>query len=295
MVRSHTPETVVVGVPRAVYREREDLFSFETRSSDVRPHMAPPQFRSLTVWVALAFMGSASVACGQADPRAEDEPSPDVAAGTQEAPNQLTAEEAAEGFELLFDGESLDAWRGFHMEDVPAGWSARDGALAFTPGGGGGTLITRDTYTDFDLRLEWKVDEGGNSGIFFGISENTESAFQSGPEMQVLDNAGHYDGGNPLTSAGSNYGLHAPPEDVSRPADEWNEVRIVRHGNQVVHWLNGVQVVDYEIGSDEWEALVAGSKFIEWPDYGRHHEGHLGLQDHGDPVWYRNIRVRRIQ
>ena len=238
----------------------------------------------------------AALACGQAEAgsRTEREAASNAAAENQAAAYRLSVEEAAEGFELLFDGESLDAWRGFQMDDVPGGWSAIDGALAFTPGVGGGTLITRDTYTDFDLRLEWKVGPAGNSGIFFGISESTESAFQSGPELQVLDNAGHYDGSNPLTSAGSNYGLHPPPEDVTRPVGEWNEVRIVRHGNQVVHWLNGARIVEYEIGSDEWEALVAGSKFVQWPDYGRHHEGHLGLQDHGDPVWYRNLRVRRL-
>ena len=252
--------------------------------------------RSPGAWAVLAFAIGASTACGQAETgsRAEGEPASGDDAAMQTTSNQLTAEEAAEGFELLFDGESLDAWRGFQMEDVPGSWSAIDGALAFTPGVGGGTLITRDTYTDFDLRLEWKVGPAGNSGVFFGISEDTESAFQSGPELQVLDNAGHYDGGNPLTSAGSNYGLHPPAEDVTRPVGEWNEVRIVRHGNQVVHWLNGARIVEYEIGSDEWEALVAGSKFVQWPDYGRHHEGHLGLQDHGDPVWYRNIRIRRL-
>ena len=256
------------------------------------PFVPPPLICTL-----LALVIGASTACGPAEAGSQsaEEDASDAAVDAQAAANRLSAEEAAEGFELLFDGESVDAWRGFQMDDVPAGWSAKDGALAFTPGVGGGTLITRDTYTDFDLRLEWRVDEGGNSGIFFGIVESTESAFQSGPEMQVLDNAGHYDGGDPLTSAGSNYGLHAPPEDVTRPVGEWNEVRIVRHGNQVVHWLNGVQVVEYEIASPEWEALVAGSKFIQWPDYGRHHEGHLGLQDHGDPVWYRNIRVRRIE
>ncbi len=255
------------------------------------PFVPPPLICTL-----FALVIGASTACGPAEAGSQpaEEDASDAAFDTQAAANRLSAEEAAEGFELLFDGESVDAWRGFQMEDVPAGWSAKDGALAFTPGVGGGTLITRDTYADFDLRLEWKVDEGGNSGIFFGIVESTESAFQSGPEMQVLDNAGHYDGGDPLTSAGSNYGLHAPPEDVTRPVGEWNEVRIVRHGNQVVHWLNGVQVVEYEIASPEWEALVAGSKFIQWPDYGRHHEGHLGLQDHGDPVWYRNVRARRI-
>ena len=248
-------------------------------------------------WALVAFGAGAVSGCGQAEAGSQTERAvaEDEDVETQAAANRLSVEEVADGFELLFDGESLDAWRGFRMDDVPAGWSAKEGALTFTPGVGGGTLITRDTYMDFDLRLEWRVGEGGNSGIFFGISEDTERAFESGPEMQVLDNAGHYDGGNPLTSAGSNYGLHAPPEDVTRPVGEWNEVRIVRRGNRVVHWLNGVRIVEYGIGSDEWEALVADSKFVEWPDYGRHHEGHLGLQDHGDPVWYRNLRVRRIQ
>ena len=262
----------------------------------MRRHSHSLRSRSIAKVAVLALAAGAASGCGQAEAgsQTEGEGTSDAAPASQAAANRLSDDEAAEGFELLFDGASLAAWRGFQMEDVPAGWSAKDGTLAFTPGVGGGTLITRDSYTDFDLRLEWRVGEAGNSGIFFGIVESTESAFQSGPEMQVLDNAGHYDGGNPLTSAGSNYGLHAPPEDVTRPVGEWNEVRIVRHGNQVVHWLNGVQIVEYEIASPEWEALVAGSKFIQWPDYGRHHDGHLGLQDHGDPVWYRNLRVRRL-
>lgn len=212
----------------------------------------------------------------------------------QMAPNQLSAEEAADGFELLFDGASLEAWRGFRMETAPAGWGASEGSLAFTPGQGGGDLITRSTYSDFDLRLEWKVGPRGNSGIFFAVSEETRRTFESGPEMQILDNSEHPDGQSALTSAGSNYGLHAPPEDVTRPVGEWNEARIVREGNRVRQWLNGSLQVDYELGSDEWNALVAGSKFVEWPEYGTYHEGHIGLQDHGDPVEFRNLRIRRL-
>jgi hypothetical protein len=208
--------------------------------------------------------------------------------------NELPPEEALQGFSLLFDGESLDAWRGFNRADVPGGWSAVDETLAFTPGGEGGDLITREMYTDFDLRLEWKVGPSGNSGIFFGIIEGNERTYESGPEMQVLDNAGHRDGRNPLTSAGSNYGLHAPLEDVTRPVGEWNEARILREGNRVEHWLNGTKVVEYELGTDEWKAMVAETKFTEWPDYGLHHEGHIGIQDHGDPVHFRNIRIRRL-
>jgi hypothetical protein len=109
--------------------------------------------------------------------------------------------------------------------------------------------------------------------------------------MQVLDNAGHPDGRSPLTSAGSNYALHAPSVDATRPVGEWNEARIVRRGNRIEQWLNGTRVVEYEIGTPEWRALVDGSKFVQWPDYGVHGEGHLGLQDHGNPVWFRNLRI----
>ncbi len=236
-----------------------------------------------------AVPADASAGAGQADATA--------AAGLDETgapPNQLTAEEAAEGFDLLFDGESLEAWRGYRMDDVPTGWSATGGALAFAPGAGGGDLITRATYADFDLRLEWRISEGGNSGIFFGVIEGPNASYESGAEMQVLDNAGHADGLSPLTSAGSNYALHAPSEEVARPAGEWNAARIVRRGNEVEYWLNGVRIVRYEIDSPEWKELVADSNFAAWPDYGAHHEGHLGLQDHGNPVWYRAIRVRRL-
>jgi len=204
------------------------------------------------------------------------------------------AEEAAEGFEWLFDGESLDMWRGYGRPDVPAGWSIEDGTLAFTPGVEDGDIVTRLTYTDFDLRLEWKISEGGNSGIFFGVVEGPERTYESGPEMQVLDNAGHPDGKDPLTSAGSDYGVYAPTSDVTRPVGQWNEARIVRRGNHVEHWLNGTRVVAYELGSDEWKARVAETKFADWPDYGVHHEGTIGLQDHGNAVWYRNIRIRRL-
>lgn len=204
------------------------------------------------------------------------------------------AEEATEAFEWLFDGESLDLWRGYGRPDLPAGWSVKDGTLAFAPGVEGGDLITRLTYTDFDLRLEWRISEGGNSGIFFGVIEGNRRTYESGPEMQILDNAGHPDGQSPLTSAGSNYGLHPPTEDVTRPVGEWNEARIVRRGNHIEHWLNGTRVVAYELGSDEWKAMVAETKFADWPDYGVHHAGSIGLQDHGDPVWYRDIRIRRL-
>lgn len=213
---------------------------------------------------------------------------------SQEAPlNQLTAEEEAAGWKLLFDG-TLDAWRGYRHQDAPGGWSAVGGSLALTPGADGGTLITREQFADFELALEWKVAEGGNSGVFYRATEAERAPYWTGPELQVLDNEGHPDGWTPETSAGANYALHAPAEDVTRPAGEWNQVRIVVRGARVEHWMNGVRIVEYELWTDEWRAAVAATKFAEWPGYGMAEAGHIGLQDHGDPVWFRNIRIREF-
>ena len=209
------------------------------------------------------------------------------------AVNRLTAEEEEAGWRLLFDG-TLDSWRGYRREDAPGGWSAVGGSLALTPGADGGTLITRERFADFELALEWKVAEGGNSGVFYRATEAERAPYWTGPELQVLDNAGHPDGRAPETSAGANYGLHAPVEDVTRPAGEWNEVRIVVRGARVEHWMNGVRIVRYELWTDEWRAAVAATKFAEWAGYGMAEEGHIGLQDHGDPVWYRNIKIREF-
>jgi len=234
-------------------------------------------------------------ACARGDGR-QDVPADHTGVATtdQTATNALAPDEAAEGFVLLFDGTSLDAWRGYGRDDVPAGWSAIDGTLAYRPGVEGGDIITRETYSAFDLRLEWRLGEGGNSGVFFGVVEGPRRTYESGPEMQILDNAGHPDGANPLTSAGSNYALHAPSADMTRPLGEWNVARIVREGDHVRQWLNGTLVVEYDLGTADWEALVAESKFAQWPDYGVHREGHIGLQDHGNPVSFRNIRIRRL-
>lgn len=217
-----------------------------------------------------------------------------VTAAAPSAPNTLTPEERRQGFELLFDGESLAAWRGFKRSDVPGGWSAADGELRFTPGGDGGDLVTREAYRDFDLRLEWRVAPGGNSGVFFHVSEDGFATWASGPEMQVLDDERHPDGQSPLTSAGSNYALHGPTARVARPAGKWNSVRLVVRNGHVEHWLNGHKVVEYTLGSPEWTELVRAGKFADLPLYGKTGDGLIALQDHGDRVSYRNIRIRRL-
>ena len=206
--------------------------------------------------------------------------------------NVLTPEETEGGWRLLFDGRTTAGWRGYRSEDMPEGWQVLDGAL--TRVAGGGDIVTTDQYEDFELALEWKLAEGGNSGIMFHVTEEAEETYHTGPEMQVLDDERHVDGQNPLTSAGSNYGLHAPSQKTMKPAGEWNEARLRVQDGRVEHWLNGVKVVEYELGSPDWEQRVAGSKFSEWPGYGRAGKGHIALQDHGDWVAYRNIRVRPL-
>jgi hypothetical protein len=173
---------------------------------------------------------------------------------------------------------------------MPDGWQVVHGAL--TRVDSAGDIVTADQYANFELALEWRVAEGGNSGIFYRVSEDSDYPWRSGPEMQVLDDARHPDGRSPLTSAGALYGIYPAPRGVVRPAGEWNAVRIVVNGRHVEHWLNGMKVVEAELGSPDWEARVRESKFAKMPRYGRNQSGHIGLQDHGDRVAYRNIKIR---
>ena len=211
----------------------------------------------------------------------------------QPAPNTLTAAEKADGWRLLFDGETLTGWRAFKADTQPAGWTAIDGTLSRE--GGGGDIMTAEPFGDFELRLDWKLAKGGNSGIMFRVTQEGASTYETGPEFQVLDNAGHKDGGNSLTSAGSNYALHAPVRDVTRPIGEWNEVRLVVDGAHVEHWMNGVKLLEYELWSEDWNERVKASKFNKMPHYGLAKRGHIALQDHGDPVWYRNIKIKLLK
>ena len=230
------------------------------------------------------------VAVPACTPGEEADAAPDAdAAEGQEAMNTLTAAERAEGWRLLFDGEHLDQWRGFHQETLPDGWVAQDGLLVRTEGGG--DIITRESFRDFELSLDWMVREGGNSGVMFRVSEEVDRTFEGAPEMQILDDAVHPDGGNPLTSAGANYAMHPAPRGVVHPAGEWNTARLRVEGNHVTQWLNGQQMVDYELHSDDWNRRLAESKFTEWPEYGTFPEGHIALQDHGNWVAFRNIKI----
>ena len=208
----------------------------------------------------------------------------------QETANSLTAAERADGWRLLFDGKTTAGWRGWKLDSMPHGWQVVDGAL--TRVASAGDIMTKDKYANFELSLEWKISEGGNSGIFYRASEDDDAIYWSAPEMQVLDDAKHPDGKSRLTAAGADYDIYPSPAGVVKPAGQWNEVRLVVKGNHVEHWLNGVKVVDYELGSPDWEKRVQASKFAPHKFYGRNASGYIGLQDHGDRVAFRDIKIK---
>jgi hypothetical protein len=214
-------------------------------------------------------------------------------AGAQQTHNALIPAEREAGWKLLFDGRSTAGWRGYRRDSMPSGWQVLDGAL--TRVAGAGDIVTVDRYKNFDLRLDWKIAEGGNSGVMYRVSEDREYPWETGPEMQVLDNARHPDGKSELTAAGSCFAVYPAPRTAAHAAGEWNHARIIVRGSHVEHWLNGRKVVSYELGSPDWERRVKASKFATMPGYGRNAEGYISLQDHGDEVAFRDIRIRVLQ
>jgi 3-keto-disaccharide hydrolase len=226
-----------------------------------------------------------------------------LAAAPEDKPaNSLTTDEKDAGWKLLFDGKTTDGWRGYQKDSMPPGWKVIDGLLVRVSGGAGGKgagggddIVTVEQFDNFELALEWKiVDKAGNSGAILRASEDAQTSWHTGPEMQILDNAA-YPGRDVRQLAGACYDLYAPPKDVSRPLGEWNAVRVVANGRHVEHWLNGVKLVEYELGSDDWKARVAKSKFKEMKHFLEPPtKGHICLQDHTARIEYRNIKIRPL-
>ncbi len=216
---------------------------------------------------------------------------PAAVRGQTKAPSP--AREGNTEWTVLFDGSDLDAFRGYHKEEIGQGWKI-DGDALFFDGSGGGDIVTREEYADFELRFEWKVSEGANSGVMYRVSLGDPAPYFSGPEYQILDDERHHDGKNPKTTAASLYALYAPDGKELKPVGQWNTARIVLRGNDVEHWVNGKRVVHAVIGSDDWNERVAASKFKDWEKFGKNRSGHVCFQDHGDKVWFRNIRVRNL-
>lgn len=229
-----------------------------------------------------------------------------AAAQSTEAPNALTPQEKAAGWRLLFDGRTTDGWRGYNRTDFPtAGWVIEAGTLKHVtvPAGqtaNAGDIITRDLFTNFELQLEWKITPGGNSGIKYLIDEALAKTGHAGVafELQVLDDERHPDakaGKDGNRTAGALYDLIPPSQHTAKPVGEWNRVRLLVTGGHVEQWLNGTKVVEFEMGSPRMKALIADSKYKTIAGFGEVRRGHILLQDHGDEVWFRSIKIRDVK
>ena len=229
----------------------------------------------------------ALAACTAVSNSSQSASSASATAGT----SGLTAEQAAAGWRSLFDGTNTNAFRGYKSQTLPAGWRIVDGTLTKT--GASEDIITKDQFANFELALDWKLSPGGNAGLFYRGTEEYDHIYWSAPEYQLLDDAGHPDGKSRLTSAGADYGLYPSPAGVVKPANEWNSTLLVVNGNRVQHWLNGQRLLEYELGSPDWQQKVAASKFAAYPNYGKASRGYIGIQgDHDGTLSLRNIRIR---
>lgn len=197
------------------------------------------------------------------------------------------------GWRSLFDGTSMDAWRGYKSEAMPPGWSIAGGAL--TKDEPVGDIISRDQFGDFELELDWRIGVAGNSGIFYRGTEEYNRVYWSAPEYQLLDDIKASDNKTRLTCAGACYALYPSPAGHLKPVGEWNQARIVARGPHVEHWLNGVKLLEYELWSPDWTAKVKASKFNDYPNFGRSARGHLAIQgDHEGALAFRRIRIREL-
>jgi hypothetical protein len=203
------------------------------------------------------------------------------------------ASDAPGSWHPLLEDHSANAWRGWKAEGLPAGWHIAGGVLS--KDGAVDDLVTKQTFGNFELELEWKIGKAGNSGVFYRGTREYDHIYWSAPEYQLLDDANTEDGKSQLTAAASDYALYGAPAGVVRPFDHWNKTRLIVRGTHVEHWLNGRKVVEYEFGSPDWKAKVAASKFSAYPHYGLATSGLIGLQgDHPGALAIRNIRIREL-
>jgi hypothetical protein len=236
-------------------------------------------FISMIVLPAFAF------SCGQTERAAEEV-----------APNTLSAQEKEEGFVLLFDGETTAGWRSYNGDSFPEqGWAVEDGALRFIAGARAGDIVYDRKFRDFHLKIDWKISENGNSGIFYlGQEIPGRPIWHTAPEFQVLDNVGHPDAARGVDGnrkAASLYDILPANPQNTRPVGEWNQAEIIVYNGTVFHRQNGEDVLQYQLGTPEWDDMVINSKFdVEL--FGKYVEGVIGLQDHNDDVWFRNIKIR---
>ncbi|WP_209331984.1 3-keto-disaccharide hydrolase [Lunatimonas salinarum] len=239
----------------------------------------------------LAAAGLALASCGGSEKAGE---------GQADAP-KLSATEGSEWI-TLFDGTSLDNFKGYGKDAPGEAWTIQDGTLYFqgqrkrAEDLTGGDLVTKETFSDFHLKVEWKISENGNSGIMFLVKDNGEyqATYHTGPEYQLLDNDGHRDGQIVTHRTANLYDLIASEVEPVKPVGEWNLTEIVLKNGELTFFLNGVQTVKTTLWNDAWNEMVGKSKFKDMPDFAKFKEGAISFQDHGDDIWFRNIQIKRL-
>jgi len=216
--------------------------------------------------------------------------------------NILTEAEKEAGWVNLFDGRSFTGWHNYMTDSISDEWQIEDGAMVFTPhpdrNHGMNNIITDKQYTNFILSVEWKISKEGNSGIFWGVFENEKYPvpYQTAPEIQVLDNIDHPDGAKRTHQAGAVFGITGPEKDFAKKAGEWNLfiIKIDHKSNNGHVVLNGTEIINFPLHGESWDKMIANTKFKDWEGFGKYQTGHIGFQDHGNKVWFRNIKIQEL-
>lgn len=277
-------------------RTRGPLSRPDDACRTLSPHFLPRSPEAMTTSVTPRAVLSAAAlfvaACATGSKSASSGDSSATAATTITSNTMTTPPDTS--WRSLLEQSAAPAWRGYKTDSLPKGWTVSNGVLSKK--GSVEDLVSRDKFGNFELTLDWMLSPGGNAGIFYRATEEYEKVYWSGPEYQLLDDAKHPDGKSRLTSAGADYGLYPSPAGVVKPGGEWNTTRIVARGNHVEHWLNGTKMVEYELGSPDWEAKVKASKFASYPNYGRAKEGYIAIQgDHDGALSIRNLKIRELR
>lgn len=213
--------------------------------------------------------------------------------------NALSKKEQSDGWQLLFDGKEIKGWHTYNKKGI-VGWDVKNGEMiALGQAGHEGEahdIVTDKEYENFELSLEWKISQGGNSGIFFNVVESPQysAVYATGPEYQLIDDIGFPAKLEDWQKSAANYAMHPPRKMAVKPVGEFNHTRLIVNKGHVQHWLNGELIVEYDLWTPEWENLVTTGKWKDFPGYGRAKKGRIGLQDHGNQIWFRNIKIKTL-
>ncbi|OUJ72858.1 3-keto-disaccharide hydrolase [Hymenobacter crusticola] len=221
-----------------------------------------------------------------------------LAVGSLCSQTALAQKSTAKGAQqVLFDGKTTQGWHTYQKQTAEPAWSVVNGTLKLNPQGAGhGDLVTDKEYENFELTVDWNITEGGNSGIIFGVQEDPafHATYETGIEMQILDDQKAEDNKKPNHLAGSLYDMQAPAKNVVKPAGQWNQVKLRKQNGHLTFWLNGIEIVDTQMGSAAWNTMLGNSKFKTWKNFAAYPKGHIALQDHGHEVAFRNIKITQL-